>query len=275
MFTRTLLFVLAVTDSSSIFAQDSPGTIRHVTLFRGQALVTREIDIPAGEIARELTIGRLPENVVTDSVNAEGSETIEIRSVRVIRQASMDSNRSDVRELTEKIATLTRERERATRKLQLLNKKIEYIDQLMEFSATTTQVDLGRGVLNATTLTELSNYSLDKQTELHEAQLELELQLNGLNEEEALPSRELALRTQSTSPLHEAKLQIAARGGKAGTIKLSYLVTGCGWDPQYTMLTAMQPKEQLESDYLEFSTPSGGMGGMGGGMGGMVRPNGK
>lgn len=242
MFTRTLsiAFLLAPISSlftpfTALFAQDSPGTIRQVTLFRGQALVTREIDIPAGESARELTIGRLPENVVTDSVNAEGSETIEIRSVRVIRQASTDSNRADVRELTEKIATLTREREGATRKLQLLNKKIEYIDQLMEFSATTTQVDLGRGVLNATSLTELSNYSLDKQTELHEAQLEMELQLNELNEEEALLSRELALRTQSTSPLHEAKLQIAAQGGKAGTIKLSYLVTGCGWDPQYTI----------------------------------------
>ena len=235
MFARTLLFVLSITNTTSLFAQDTPGTIRHVTLFRGQALVTREIEIPAGEVVRELTIGRLPENVITDSVNAEGSETIEVRGVRVIRQASTDSNRADVRELNQKITALTQQRERATRKLQLLNKKIEYIDQLMDFSATTTHSDLGRGVLNAATLTELSNYSMDKQAELNDAQLEIELQLAGLNEEEALLNRELELRTQSTSPLHEAKLQIAARGGKAGTVKLSYLVTGCGWDPQYTI----------------------------------------
>jgi len=37
------------------------------------------------------------------------------------------------------------------------------------------------------------------------------------------------------------------------------------------MLTAIQPKEQLESDYLEFSTPSGSMGGGMGGMGGFFR----
>jgi uncharacterized protein (TIGR02231 family) len=237
MLTRFLLLLTLsiATTASHLIAQDTPGAIRKVTLYRGQALVTREIEIPAGEVDRELTIGRLPENVIADSVYAEGSDTIEVRGVRVIRQASTDSSRADVRQLSEQVAKLGQQRERATRKMQLLNKKVDYIDQIMEFSATTTHADLGRGVLNATTLTELANFSMDKQAELNEAQLELELQIAALNEQEALFKRELELRTQSVAPLHEAKLQIAARGGRAGTVKLSYLVTGCGWDPQYTV----------------------------------------
>lgn len=235
--TRYLILALAISSLSTqtLIAEDSPGVIRQVTLYRGQALVTREIEIPAGEVDRELTIGRLPENVVTDSVHAEGTDTIEIRGVRVIGQASTESNRVDVRELSEQITNLAQQRERTTRKLQLLNKKSEYIDQLMEFSANTTQADVGRGVLNATALTELSNYSMDKQAEFTEAQLELEFQLAGISEQESKLKRELELRTQSVLPLYEAKLQIAARGGQAGMVKLRYLVTGCGWDPQYTV----------------------------------------
>ncbi len=230
-----LLALLVTTLPSSLFAQDTPGTIRKVTLYRGQALVTREIDIPVGAVDRELNIGRMPENVVTESVFAESTDTIEVRGIRVIRQASTDSNRADLRELKEKVATLAQQRDRDTRKLQLLEKKIEYIDQLMQFTATTTHADLNRGVLNATALTELSTYSMDKQAELSNAQLEIEQQIAGFNEQEALLKRELELRTQSVAPLHEAKLQIASRGGQGGTVKLSYLVNGCGWDPQYTV----------------------------------------
>ena len=238
MLARILLITLSFS-TTHLLAQEqpqeeSPGVVRQVTLYRDQARVTREIDIAAGPNDREIHVGRLPENIVPESVFAEGDEAIEIRSVRIVRRASADSNRAEVRELNEKIAKHAQDRERATRKLQLLNKKMEYIDQLMEFSSTSTQTDIQRGLLDANSLAELSNFSMEKQTELSDAQLELEQQLAVINEQESLLKRELSLLTQSSTTYPEASLQIASRDNLAGKIKLSYLVSGCGWEPQYT-----------------------------------------
>ena len=238
MLARILLITLSFS-TTYLLAQEqpqeeSPGVVRQVTLYRDQARVTREIDIAAGPNDREIHVGRLPENIIPESVFAEADEAIEIRSVRIVRQASADSNRTEVRELNEKIAKHAQDRERATRKLQLLNKKMEYIDQLMEFSSTSTQTDIHRGLLDANSLAELSNFSMEKQTELSDAQLLLEQQLATINEQESLLKRELSLLTQSSTTYHEASLQIASRDNLAGKIKLSYLVSDCGWEPQYT-----------------------------------------
>ena len=238
MLARILLITLSFS-TTYLLAQEqpqeeSPGVVRQVTLYRDQARVTREIDIAAGPNDREIHVGRLPEHIIPESVFAEGDEAIEIRSVRIVRQASADSNRAEVRELNEKIAKHAQDRERATRKLQLLNKKMEYIDQLMEFSSTSTQTDIQRGLLDTNSLAELSNFSMEKQTELSDTQLELEQQLAVINEQESLLKRELSLLTQSSTTYHEASLQIAFRDNRPGKVKLSYLVSGCGWEPQYT-----------------------------------------
>ena len=63
--------------------QEVPGTVTEVTLYRGQAMVTRTIPLegPAGGV--EIVVGDLPEQVVADSLFAEGGEGIEVRAVRV------------------------------------------------------------------------------------------------------------------------------------------------------------------------------------------------
>jgi len=250
MFARIILLALC-SNSTYLMAQATPGRIRQVTLYRDQALVTREIEVEAGEKDREIHIGRLPENVIPDSVYAEGTNEIDIRSVRIFRQASTDSNRAEVRELTEKISKLSQDRERTTRKLQLLNKKMEYIDQLMEFSSSSTQADIQRGLLNATALSELSNFSMGKQTELHDSQLELEFELVQINEQESLLKRELDLFTQTSTTQHEVSLQIASHGNQPGSIKLSYLVTGCGWEQQLVQVF----DAELSGRFYHVATP--------------------
>ena len=58
------------------------GKATHVTLFRGQAQVTRTIPIEGNAGSLEVVIGNLPEQVVPDSLFAEGGDAVEIRAVR-------------------------------------------------------------------------------------------------------------------------------------------------------------------------------------------------
>src|SRR6185369_14467582 len=91
---------------SPAFAADpalTEGKVESVTVYRGQALVTRVADLggPAG--LREIVITNLPDRVLPGSIFAESADGVEVRSVRYrVRPASKDV-REDVRQLDEKI----------------------------------------------------------------------------------------------------------------------------------------------------------------------------
>ena len=58
------------------------GRVTQVTLFRGQAQVTRVIPVEGAAGSIEIVVGDLPEQVVADSLFAEGGDTTAIRAVR-------------------------------------------------------------------------------------------------------------------------------------------------------------------------------------------------
>lgn len=217
------------------------GEIQRVTLYRDQALVTRRIEVPAGEAAdgslvREILVGRLPERVVVDSVYAEGSDAVEVRGVRVTQQAAAGSQRAEVNELRKAAEELQAQHEQVRQELELLNKKMEHINGLMAFNLSASQVDRNRGVLDAKSLIEVTNFSLDQQTSLHAQQVRLQQQLAELAEAIVAVERRSQLLAQPTSTQYEVRMLVAmAAAGQGGAVELSYLVSGCKWSPQYTI----------------------------------------
>src|SRR5689334_6592322 len=74
---------------SSAAAQDleTKGSIEAVTVYRGQALVTRLVDVPkaladAAGTVREVIVTDLPPKIRPESLHAESSEDLKVRSVR-------------------------------------------------------------------------------------------------------------------------------------------------------------------------------------------------
>lgn len=59
-----------------------PGKVAAVTLYRGQAQVTRTVPVAGGAGASEVVVGPLPAQVVPDSLFAEGGEGVHVRAVR-------------------------------------------------------------------------------------------------------------------------------------------------------------------------------------------------
>src|SRR2546423_13308562 len=58
------------------------GRVSQVTLYRGQAQVTRIVPVEGKAGSLEIVVGKLPEQIVPDSLFAEGGDAVEIRAVR-------------------------------------------------------------------------------------------------------------------------------------------------------------------------------------------------
>src|SRR5438046_2923695 len=100
-----LVVTLSVSTASGAMPAASDrvsGRVTHVTLYRGQAMVTRTIPVVGAKGRKELVVD-LPEQVVADNLFAEGGEGVEVRAVQVRSRAVSEEPRDEVRKLDEAI----------------------------------------------------------------------------------------------------------------------------------------------------------------------------
>ena len=72
-----------------------------VTVYQGQALVTREVSVPEGEGTVELIVTPLPPQTVDGSLHTEGTDSLRVLSTRFRTRAVKDDTRQDVRDKEE------------------------------------------------------------------------------------------------------------------------------------------------------------------------------
>jgi uncharacterized protein (TIGR02231 family) len=213
--------------------QTNSGKVTKATLYRDQALVTRAISVAASKVEREVLVGQLPDEVVVESVYADGLGSIQVRGVRVGRQPIGGTNRPEVQKLTNELEAVKLEVAELQHKQQAVKKQVGYIDSLMNFSAVSTSGDLSRGVLDAKSLTELSQFTMETNKKLSDELYQYERTLAAKTAAKTGLEQQLALLTKSDNPIQQATVTVAA--GPAGVIHLSYLVGGCSWQPDYTV----------------------------------------
>jgi hypothetical protein len=139
--------------------------IESVTLYRGQALVTRLVDVPAGTGDLELLVTGLPAAVVGSSLGASAespADGIAIRSVRFQSRAVAEAVTKEVAELDAKIKDLRHQVFANEQMMRLLETRSSYLDKLEQFVAPTAQAEMTKGVLNIETLTGLTQMVFDR-----------------------------------------------------------------------------------------------------------------
>ena len=144
MFARTFLTVFAsfLACCSGVVAWgQNDGRVSHVTLYRSQAMVTRTIKIEGDAGNSEVVVGKLPENIVADSLFAEGSADIEVRAVQFRTRAVGDSPREEVRQLQDEIQGVQDQIELNQKNLEITNRQVKYLDQLEGFVAPTATTE--------------------------------------------------------------------------------------------------------------------------------------
>jgi hypothetical protein len=240
MFPRAL--ALAAVSGLALSASADPiqtkGVIDDVTVYRGQALVSRAVTIDAGPGLAEILVTDLPEQVVPASLYAESNgQGIEVRSVRYrIRPVLQDVN-EEVRKLDDRIRDFDDKLRSVQRRTELLTEHKTYLVKLEGFVAPAATVELSKGVLNAQTLTALTEMLVTQRQNLAETELKLILERRDLEEQKTLAQREReTIAGRSNRTVREAViLANIPAAAKGRSLRLRYLVNGAGWSPSYTM----------------------------------------
>jgi hypothetical protein len=222
------------------------GTLTAVTVYQGQALVTRDLELAAGAGLREVVITGLPEQIVPGSIYAEPVDGAEIRSVSYRVRPVKQDVRDEVRELDDQIQTTADEIQAHQREQQLLGERTAYLAQLETFTAGTGKQELTHGVLDASTLKELSGFLFDQRKEIAERELELTRLLRDLAKQSELLARQREqLTSGSALNVREAVVFVNLPNDDPLKLRLRYLVGEANWTPSYNLRADREGGEVL------------------------------
>jgi Domain of unknown function (DUF4139)/N-terminal domain of unknown function (DUF4140) len=225
------------------------GRVSAVTVYQGQALVTRELELPNAQGLQELVVTNLPESVLPGSLFAEPSDGLEIRSVRYRARPIEEDVRQEVRELDEQIQAVADKLAAVTQERALLNERKGYLTQLGQFSAATSEQELTHGVLNAQTLKDLTTFLFAERERVEKRELELAQEERTHNQENELLTRKReTVAGKSARTVREAVVFINAPQAGAAKLRLSYLVGNASWSPSYN-LRATEARDQVTVEY--------------------------
>ncbi len=224
--------------------QMADGKVTHVTLYRGQAMVTREIPIEGKQGSLEVIVSGLPEQIISGSMFAEGDEAVEVRAVQYRNRAVGEEPRDEVRKLDEQIEEVNQQININNKSQQIVAKRVEYLDRLDGFVTGTAKNDLQKGALDAVSLEKIAMFGFEQRKLTTEEQINLEQEQRKLNKQLELLQRQRAKITGSSSKtVREAILFLEKHDDQGQSIRLNYLVNNCGWSPTYTMRAGSNEKQ--------------------------------
>lgn len=230
-------------------ALDAESRVVAVTVYQGQALVTREVVLPEQKGLLELVVGDLPAQIVPGSLYAEPGGGVEVRSIRFRQRPVEADTREEVKELDKQIQELGDELSAIDKRLELLGARSAYLDSLEGFTSGTASSELEHGVLNAETLERLTEMIFERRAQVAEQQLELGREQRELHERVGLLRRQRETITGKASrTLREAVVFLDAPAGGGRALRLTYLVSGASWTPSYN-LRANEDRTRLVVEY--------------------------
>ncbi len=232
------LVVLLVVVSVAAAAEPRPvtGEVSAVTLYRGQALVTRVVAVKCDQGMTQVVVGDLPQHIVPDSLFADADQGVQVRAVRYRTRALREEPRDEVRRIEQQIEDIEEELRANQRSQEVVKHRAAYLDKLEQFTAPTAQTELSKGVLNAGTLKELTLFAFDQRESAATDLLKLEEKERELKSAVELARRRHSeLTAGSSRTLREAVVELSAERAAQADVRLNYLVTEAGWEPLYNV----------------------------------------
>jgi uncharacterized protein (TIGR02231 family) len=237
--TQLVLAVVLTAIVASAASADMPtttGAISKVTVYRGQALVTRTVSVDLSTGASELIVKDLPAMIVPESIYAQTSDDTKVLSVRYREKAVREDTREEVKQLDAQIEDVQHRLKYAESEHKHLDMQWQMYEKLKDFTIAATGSDLSRGLLTFEPVESLTGLIEKKGLEYYKLRMELEDKIDGLKKEQELLDRkhnELVAGQSRTEC--EAVLFISSSSTKKVAIELSYLVGGANWQQQYNL----------------------------------------
>lgn len=227
----------------------APGKVTAVTVFQGQALVTRVIELPEDAGLVEAVVTDLPEQLLAGSLYAEPGDGVEVRSVRTRNRPVDSAPREEVKAIEATIKDLSRQLRAIQRERANLAQRMNYLNQLEQFTSTKATEDLNGGVLNADSLRELTDLVFTQRDAAMKRELETISEEEDLQAQMQLAQRELATLTGGGEKTTREAVVFVSKEEGAASVRLMYLVGGAKWSPSYNV----RAKEDRSGVTLEYN----------------------
>src|SRR5215471_4170826 len=115
----------------------APSKVTAVTVYQDSALVTREVQIPAGAGSMELVVSPLPPQTIDSSLYSEGGDGIRILTTRYRTRAIEEDTREEVRTREQKIKALHSDAEKLQKQIQVIDQNLAMLGKLEDFTSAT------------------------------------------------------------------------------------------------------------------------------------------
>src|SRR5262245_1673279 len=244
------LFSVALAQDTAKSGISAKHRITAVTVYQGNALVTREVTVPEGTGPMELLVSPLPPQTIATSPYAEGTDGIRVLNTRYRTVAIKEDTREEVRKLEAQLKQLQADVQRAQADLKVAGEHQQFLTKLEGFTAVTLQHLTDKGLLNSEATISLAKFVMSGRSERSKEAVTLQQRLQELNEQVEFTKRQLAEKTAGIARTERiAVVTIDKANAAAGTLRLNYLVDAVGWQPQYK-LRAGKANEPVNVEYL-------------------------
>jgi hypothetical protein len=219
--------------------QPAESRIVAVTVYQGQALVTREVRVPEGEGMLELVVAPMPPLSVDGSLYAEGGDGLRVLSTRFRSREVEKDARAEVRVKEDRLRELQAGANRLESEAAVQDQDLKFVEKLEGFTQSSLKRMTDDGRLDVSGILRLSNSLMETRAVRANAANTLRQQLQGNAEAIAFVKRQIQeLSTTTVRTERDAILVVHKNRRDAGTVRLSYLVGGARWSPQYRLRAA-------------------------------------
>jgi Domain of unknown function (DUF4139)/N-terminal domain of unknown function (DUF4140) len=210
--------------------------ITDVTVYQGQALVTREVSVPEGDGTVELVVTPLPPQTVDGSLYTEGAEGLRVLSTRFRTRAIKDDTREEVRAKQELLKKLKADAQRLEKEIAVQQEDLGYLQKLGGFTSTALTGLTAKGRLDSDAILTLSKFVMESRGTKTKAETDLRQQFQANTEAAEFATRQLAELSAGTSRVErDAVIVVHKSRPQAGTVRLGYLVSSASWRPHYRL----------------------------------------
>jgi uncharacterized protein (TIGR02231 family) len=233
--------------------------VSNVTVYAVNALVTREVDVPAGKGIVELTVNPLPSSIIQTSLYSEGSDGVRVLTTRFRTRTIVQDNREDVKKLVDEVAQLNLAREKIEADVTAVQENIKLLGKMEGFLGVTTIQATEKGALNTEAAIALAKYIREQRLETARELVNLKQQVSANQAKAALAQKMItALAGGTPRTERDAVITVERPNGAGGKVKLNYLVESASWRPQYKLRAGKDPKDAVHVEYLASVTQHSG-----------------
>jgi hypothetical protein len=212
------------------------GRVVSVTLYQGQALVTREVTVPEGAGIVELTVSPLPSQILENSLYTEGADGVRVLSTRHRTRAVKEDTRQEVRTKESLLKKLQAEAQELQSEANARGQDLQYLQKLEGFTSASLANLTKEGRLDSQGVLSLSKFLMETRGEKSKAETELRQRLKENAESTELTRKQLSeLSAGPGRTEHDALIVVSKSRPAAAAVRLGYLVGAATWTPQYRL----------------------------------------